>query len=395
MVLACGLVSGRAIGQTPAGRVEALEFLSDHNLICRNTDDLLSGGERYPAVEWSRTPPRNAPITHTAGATARIKARLRLSLDLARLPAEGKWILEGVSPEKALCFRREGSLPLEATSDIEVEASEPLGQAVRKLQQPIRWQLSLPDSKKPALELGQTGPHTIYTTLGIPRLTDDPVCQVTDVRMELVVRRVGRAQAAVGLDASPPRLVNELVKQSSKTYQPTRHYSRDRAWKVPESWTMNPPGASCIAIVDFVTLLCNMSGMEGEAAMTAFHALPDKPARALRGGLGDKPQFKRSPGGQQWQLFLVDDSNSADGQPDGRGGMNFYQAALQYEWKGGTYYFPGGTGRVYDDPDQVLKLFRTLAWARYDAQLREWVVMEVVHNYCRRNERRPASVTLP
>src|SRR5262249_1438027 len=160
-------------------------------------------------------------------------------------------------------------------------------------------------------------------------------------------------------------------------YLPTRHFGRDRAWKVPETWQMNPRGASCVSIVEFVVLLCDMAGIDGNVFTTAFYAGADKPSAAIQGGLGDPPVYKKGPDDERWQLFVVDDNNSRKGQVGGRGGMNYYEAALALEWKGRKYFYPGGTNRVYDSPDHVIEIFRTLAWATYDFRLEEWVVREV------------------
>ena len=79
----------------------------------------------------------------------------------------------------------------------------------------------------------------------------------------------------------------------------------------------------------------------------------------------------------------------------GLDGMNFYEATLQLEWRGRKFYYPGGTDRVYEAPEKVLMVFRTLAWATYDFQIGHWVVREVVHTYSRPGEKQPASVPLP
>src|SRR5262249_25002454 len=63
-----------------SGRVTTLRFLSDHKLICKNTRDLLTGGERYPDVAWSNDSEVNAPITHTGGAEVRVQAEITLAL---------------------------------------------------------------------------------------------------------------------------------------------------------------------------------------------------------------------------------------------------------------------------------------------------------------------------
>jgi hypothetical protein len=382
--------------QGPRGYVESLEFTSDHNLIRRNTSDVLGGGKRYPDVEWTNAPRTNAPITHTGGDDSRIRARITLSLE--GVATDTPYRLEGHSAEPALCFRGEGRLAGGDARPLEVEATTPLGPAVRKVRAGVSWSLTL-DPGTPAertLDLGETGPHVVYVTLGTPRDTDDPLCAVTDVRMELAVARVAAAMArAGGAGASHPRIVHELMQEHVAYYLPARHYDRKSAWRVPESWEMRPAGASCIAIVDFVALVCKMIGVEGTARMSAFYATAAEPFTAVRGGLGDPPVFKPGGFGERWQLLLIDASNSNAGQVGGLGGVNYYEAALEYQWRGKTYYYPGGTPRVYDTPEKVLQVFRTLAWVRYDFVLHDWMVAEVVANYTTPASGAPPSVPLP
>jgi hypothetical protein len=114
----------------------------------------------------------------------------------------------------------------------------------------------------------------------------------------------------------------------------------------------------------------------------------------VRGGLGDPPQFKKV-GGARWQLFLIDQRNTRQGQVGGVGGVNFYEAVLELDWRGKRYYYPGGTDRVFDAPAAILQVFHTLAWTEYDERLRDWVVREVQHTYVSPQGKFPPSVPLP
>jgi hypothetical protein len=375
--------------------VEALEFTSDHNLICWNPTDVVNGGRRYPDVEWTNAPRINAPITHTGGDEARIRARVSLSLE--GVPADTPYLLEGRSAEPALCFRGEGVLAAGDARPLEVEATAPLGRAVRKVRGRVSWTLTLdPDTPAPrTLDLGETGPHVVYVTLGTPRDTDDPLGVVTDARMQIAVARVAAAMTAAGPSAPGPRIVHQLMKEEADFYLPARHYDRPNSWRVPESWWLRPQGASCISIVQFVELVCKMIGLEGTVRTSAFYATAAEPFKAVRGGLGDPEVFKPGFFGERWQLLLIDYSNSNSGQVGGLGGVNYYEAALEYDYRGKKYYYPGGTSRVYDTPDQLLRVFRTLAWVRYDFGLRDWMVMEVAATYAPPGQTAPPSVPLP
>ncbi|MBV9124909.1 MAG: hypothetical protein JO112_16265, partial [Planctomycetes bacterium] len=324
-----------------------------------------------------------------------IKARITLNIEGLEQPAP--FLLQGSSLEPALCFTRKGTLTRNGDLVLELEAGNSLGRAVRKIRRTITWTLTLTPGGKAAqtLSLGFTGPHVVYTTLGVPRLTRDPATVVTDLRMEVTVRTVAAAMAKAGESASPVCILHEMMKQFSAYYVSTRHFSRETAWKVPACYEREPKGASCISIVEFVYLAAQMIGLEGKVTLTAYYARETDPHRAIQGGLGDPPVYRRGYDGETWQLFLVDLNNTRNGQQGGVGGMNFYEATLEYEWNGEKYYFPGGTNFVYDSPDKVLLVFRTLAWARWEPALGDWVVMEVVHTYTRSGKERPANQLLP
>lgn len=392
----CGLATlGAAEPQTVQGQALALRFTSAHGGLYRSAGDVLAAGDPYPCISWCRTPAFSVPTSHTAGAKAKISALL--SFSLAGLPEDTPCVLEGSSEEPALCFRQAAVLQASPLLEVEVTASQPLGPMVRKLQKPIRWQLLVqpPGGQQQRVDLGTTGPHVVYALLGPPKWVAEPRSVPTEARLDLVVQTVAAAQAKGGLTAAEPWLVWEMMRTHVETYLPTRHYPREQAWKVPESWRMQPKGASCISIVEFVGLVAKMAGMEGEVSTTAFHARPPNPRQAQRGGLGDPPIKKRGADGEPWQLFLVDHHNTRSGQVGGQGGMNYYEAVLEFKYRGQAYYYPGGTDRVYDSGEKVLSIFRTLAWAAYDWNLEDWVVREVVETYSQPGDKPVLSVPLP
>jgi hypothetical protein len=375
--LRCGLalLAVFATGSRPSEPsvcIESFRFASDHGLLTRN-------------------PGASGPVTHTAGEKVRAEVTLVVSGIDRSVPFE----LQGTSAEPGLCFQSAGKLT-EGKVVVPLLAVDPLGEVVRKIEVRIDWRLILRPIDRPVerVILGSTGPHVMYTTLGTPRNTDCPAGAVTEGRLELVVSRVAAAQKAVGPGASGPRLVYELMKQNGEHYLPTRHYRGAQAWRLPESWTMQPPGGSCIAIAEFVKLLCDMTGLEGGVRLAAYCARPSD-AAPVRGGLGDPPQFKPGSNGNTWQLFLIDHRNSRQGQVGGVGGVNYYEAVLEYHWHGKRYFYPGGTDRVFDDPAAVLQVFHTLAWAEYDERHGDWVVREVVRTYVSPGGNFPPSVPLP
>lgn len=376
----------------PRARLESIAFVSSHHLLCQNTRDLLSGGTRYPTTEWLRQPSRNVPLTHTGSQ----RVRLRVMLHVEGLSKRAPFVLIGRSKEPGLCFRKTGRIG-NGDSKVEVEAGVILGREIRTLDGPIAWTLELDPgaSLVQTLPLGETGPHRIYVTRGTPKGMADPLSVVTEIRMERAIEVVRAALAKSGQGASDARLVHEVMKLNARYYRPSRHYARDHAWLVPESWALEPAGASCISIVWFVDLVCKMIGVEGETRLIAVYGDPERPHHALGGGLGDHPLRKTATDGSVWQLFMVDESNTNRGGVGGVGGMNYYEAALEYRFKGRRYYLPGGTDTILDSPDGVLWVFRSLAWARFDPYLQNWVVTEVVGTYGASDSDFPRSVALP
>jgi hypothetical protein len=376
--------------EVASATLRTLEFVSGHKVIRQNMTDVTTGGERYPDVEWDPETGTNAPVTHTVGERVRVRLGLRLHLPDPAL----SFTLTGTSQEPGLCFKKMGTIS-PGEIGVEVEAACALGGEVRKIREPIHWTLSLRwDHSTVLLDLGSTGPHILYTTFGRPRDSEAPLTQVTDVRMDLAVRVVTAALSKAERPFSAARIVHAIVKWSGRYYCPTRHYGGPLAWRVPETWDMSPEGASCISIVEFSCCLCKVVGIDSEVAVTAFYALPINPRKAVPGGLGDRPVL-RTGAGRTWQLFLVDDTNTAKGQVGGVGGMNYYEAALALRSGGATYYFPGGTLRAFRSPADVIRIFRTLAWAEWEPSVQDWVVREVVYTYSRSEEDYPLGVPVP
>ncbi len=389
--------AGAGIAAAPADapiRLDTVAFPNSHHVLRQNTQDLLTGGSVYPTIAWSRQPARNCPISQTGSE----RIRVRLNLQLKDMKQGQTYEIIGASPEPSLSFRTTGRLPKgKQILTVEAEAKEAPGRTIRKMSAIINWTITLdpgtPRSQRFAL--GQTGPHIVYVTRGKPKHTNEPLSVVTDIRMERAIAVVQAATAKAGKELSDAKIVYALMKLNAKYYRPLRHFERKQVWLVPDSWQMNPPGASCISIVGFADRVCKMLGLEGETRLTAFYGDPERPHRAKAGGLGDNPIRKVGDDGNVWQLFMVDGSNTRNGQVGGVGGMNYYESVLDYELRGRHYYFPGGTDAVLGSPEGSLYVFRTLAWARYEPSLGNYVVMEVVAAYTPDDREFPHNILLP
>ncbi|MFM7112079.1 MAG: hypothetical protein ACKO26_13115 [Planctomycetota bacterium] len=401
----------------PCGQVfiEPIEFdiTSEHGLMHRDTANLAEPGERWDEPEWRFGRSNIVPFTHDGGKQARLAGRLKLKVEgvkpgslirIRGLSHEPGFNVAGevvVSPgddnagddgddDEAAAKKHAGPVTVVA----EVKAGEGLGTAVRKISQPIVWfaEVKPPgEGKASKHDLGPTSPLVGYVLRGRPKMTDQKRGVVTPRRLSIAVERYNNALANAGENPSSLAIVAELVGRMGKHYLPTRHYEEEDAWNVPETWVMKDPGASCFSIISYSINLLNMVGQEGEYDMVTYTATLENPTKAVLGSLGSPPVRKPAIG-DYWQLFLVDDRNTKLGQAGGLGGVNFYEAVMRYKFGGRTYFMPGGTSRVYTNPDDILRVFRTMAWARYDNWKKEWRVVRVVHTYVRPGEGSPYGV---
>ncbi len=328
--------------------------------------------------------PVNAPITHTAGDSQKISAKLTVNIDDG-LNGLG-YTLTGTSDEKSLTFVSTGNLVSGAAFEIPVTASVPLGKDIRKIFSYVSWSLVVGGC---TFDLGNTGPHTIYTTLGTPDLTAPFQASVPNVpRMEIAVRRVAAAITnAGGADDAYtcyPRIVWNVMK-SGGVYSLLTTLDDTQAWLLPTT----PGGADCASIARFVRNVVMVMGVPGSfdtKPYIAYYATVGnhkRPEEAIEGNLRAipiKPNDKGAPlaGGldNSWVLALADRNcqNLSNPQADagtvgcGPKGLNAFEAAMIYtDAAGKSWYFPAGvTGDpCFDSPNSVVQIFQTLVWVAY------------------------------
>ncbi|MFN5330043.1 MAG: hypothetical protein ACK5DV_12760 [Planctomycetota bacterium] len=378
---------------SPRGVVlEPLEFdiTSEHQLLHHDGPTLVNPGNRWNEPEWSQGRPYVVPFSHDGGKDARLTGKLKLRVSGVAPGSEIR--LRGLSHEPG--FNVDGQLivpadaPAGTNSDERIveatmRAMAPVGSKVRKIRDSIVWFAEVRPIGNEEIskhDLGSTGPLVGYILRGKPKLADEARGTVTARRLDIAVERYTVAHDNAGDNPSSLAVVAELVGRIGKHYLPTRHYEAEGAWNVPETWTMSPPGASCFSIITYTINVLNMVGQEGEFELVTYTARQNAPEKAVIGSLGEPP-VRQSTWNDTWQLFLADDRNTRLGQVGGLGGMNFYEAVLRYKHGGQTYFMPGGTSRVYTNPDDILRVFRTMVWAKYDNRKNEWKVMRVVHTY--------------
>ncbi|MBN2162433.1 MAG: hypothetical protein JW713_05780 [Pontiellaceae bacterium] len=358
--------------------LKKLEFTSDHNVICNGTT-LTSAGSRYPNVEWDTTLPNpvNAPITHTAGTNAAGKIALTLTLDVSPIPASTVYTITGTSSEDALSFSKSGSISSGSSVTISVTADNSIGGEVRKIEDSISWTIELLGI---TVNLGDTGDHVIYTTLGTPNTSAPSSASVPNVpRMDLAVPIVASAITAAGGDGNHTKTVWEIVKAEGSYTLGTSLNDVD-AWTLPSLSN----GADCLSISKFVRNVGMATGIPGGFDAETYAAYyrtagePDRPKTAIAGLALNNPYVNSGDQGAAatagldpaWVLGLADinctkfGGGSAPGTVGcGPDGLNAFEAAMIYtDTAAKKWYFPGGTPKIYDDIDDIVQIFQTMVW---------------------------------
>ena len=350
-----------------------LEFTSDHNVIC-DGNTITAAGSRFPNVEWDPTGSVNAPITHTAGNTATDKIHLTLTLEALGIPSNTEYTLTGSSAESALNFSKSGTISSGSNVTIPIIADNAIGSDIRKFESSITWTIDLFST---SIELGISGNHVIYTTLGVPDLSAPSGASIPNVpRMDIAVPVVANAISAAGGSGEHNKTVWQIV-QAEGSYYLGVSLSDNEAWTLPSL----PNGADCLSISKFVRNVGMAVGMPGSFDAETFAAYYrisgdlDRPKKSIAGITLNSPRINPGDRGAvvtpnldpNWMLALADINCTGGGGQPGTvgcwGGLNAFEAAVIYtDISNKKWYFPGGTDRMYDDVDKVVQIFQTMAW---------------------------------
>jgi hypothetical protein len=200
-----------------AGGVEIaqIEFTSIHRLMWKPKAVTgppayqILAGDKEPTPEWVPSTGANAVMSHTAGVngkTIKIEITVTLNVDNS-VPANSNFVLKGTSGETALNFTKAGTISPGNGIKITMTADNAIGQTIRKINDSIDWQITI--GAKPAIKLGASGPHVIYTTLGVPKVTTDG-SKPTSVRMDKAVFVMNQAVTAAGTFDNEPKIVQQM-----------------------------------------------------------------------------------------------------------------------------------------------------------------------------------------
>lgn len=365
--------------------LSSIEFTSDHNLM-HDGNDVLDEGVRCPDVEWvSGATGANAPMSHTAGDDKRISITLNLSVD--GLPVETSYTITGTSAESSLSFSASGSIA-NGNVNIPIISTKSIGKEIRRIDASVSWTINVFGQ---TLDLGLSGPHRIYTTLGTPIFSEPSKASVpNEPRMQIAVMQVAAAIAAAGTapDAYTcyPRIVHTVVNGPGLYSLDNGSLDDVSAWELP----VRKP-KDCIAIARFARNVCMAEGIPGgfEApTYMAYYATASdppsapRPTKAVVGSLRkpsyihpyDKPPPPLLAGlDPSFILGLADRNCTKYGSPStdrgtvgcGPDGLNAFEAAVVYtDLQSKRWYFPAGvTGNpCYDTADAVVQVFQTMVW---------------------------------
>jgi hypothetical protein len=386
-------------------KIKKLEFLSDHNKLCDGAD-ILTPGSRFPDIEWDKAAGTNAPITHTSGDAERVRIRLTLEIKgLSSTPTK----ITGTSAESALKFEKTESLSDGASVTVELTATDPIKHDIRIINSEIDWKVEIESHECP---LEKTGPHKIFTTVGSP-INDESGSTPNVTRMETAISYVLRTMAHTSNPICYPKLIWEM-NNTGGSYYLGRNVS-GQAWRFPSVSTAAGafaydgnahPGADCITISTFFKYVSKVMGVPGSfnaniyMAHYRIAANPVRPKTAIAGSL-NTPKIRPGDVGTTLpplsgvltpaRFLYLADGNCAGGGGPGEvgcaGGINAFEAALEYTHGGTTWYIPGGTNLIYKDKDHVVQIFASMAWTEYadhdsdPTTPNQWVVRAVDYKY--------------
>lgn len=264
-----------------------------------------------------------------------------------------------------------------------IKSARSLPESLERLDDEIVWTLTVtaPSGDQFRISTDKTSTITCYLVFSDNHHSLVQGAEPTPARIEHSYRRYRSATGELSLGDDLANKVHALNRQVSRYYNPANHFTNETCWNVPETWGVRGGGASCISISRYCQHVLQVLGFPGKVEVDAFWAKPEQPFVAEGGGT-DAPDIFSTNRSGSLKLYLVDNRNSAGGGRGGYGGMNNYEGALIYtDMAGEIYYFPGGTQHIYRNKDQILSVFRSLAWARYDYRAHQWQVVHVIAAY--------------
>ena len=327
----------------PGTILNSITFQSDHRvaghaIMKDNQHDWTEGGRPYPKPDWlvnERNETVSRPISHTSDRNVDLDVRLNvLPLTAPSAPIT----LRGESDVPFLNFDFSGTMSggLGRTVSLTSMGKIPFSVAEYRNKE-VRWTMKWQDWEH---EVARTN-HTMFVTMFDPLRPEE----VTYRRMALAVGIV----SPLGLD---PHTIVKGIMSRWNSYNLAIYY--ENPWELADDLEA---GAQCITIVRFIQGVIETVGCPGTAEAVTVHARPGAAGVPIEEicpacpGLNVPSVRADHP---DWAVALLDDDWHA----------NTFEAALKFNYGGVLRYYPGGVEAVLSTPDQVLHVFKCLAWIK-------------------------------
>ena len=339
----------------PGSEINSILFTSDHAIMKDNSEDWENTGS-VVQPEWS-TDAAGDVISKPISQSKDTSLGVSVNLNVLPVGAEAAPVsLRGESEEPALNFNFNGSMQggLQQTVPITSAGKLPNGVTVLRNRQ-VRWRMKWRDWEH---EIGRTA-HTIYVTMAMPGSPD-----------EVTIKRMAKSIEIV--EPLATMIPHDIVRGIMKNWN---RYNLEVIYG-PNIWPFADnvkEGAQCIDIVRFVQAVIQIIGCPGNAEAVVIWAHPAAPTSAIEspwrmGSMSSIPN--RIVGGRLQHCTLL----------DGDYHSNNFEAALKFDHSGTLAYYPGGVNAVLSSPDQVLRVFRCMAWVELAGGLK-CKISEVPANY--------------
>jgi hypothetical protein len=344
-----GGVSGSVPSSSGGAVLNAITFRSDHGLMQDNAADWGASGKLLGEPEWfvKDGVEVSRPISQTKGTAIEVQLNLNI---LPATSAEEPISIQGRSDIGLLDFDYSGNIQGGLNRRITLRSTKTLPDNIAAFpNERIVWTITFHNATQ---TIAPTAGHTVFVTMAKPRQFEGTVANRGDE--EITVRRMATAVKIISeLETLEPHAILRGIMQNWNKYSlevPMR----------PNIWTFADEigvGGQCIDIVRFVTALINTVGCPGKAQPVVVWAHPDNPSKAIEQeykgavGLHTVPAHPRHP---DWGAALL----------DGGWKSNAYEAALKFDYGGTLAYYPGGVDGVLTDKQEVLEVFKCLAWVR-------------------------------
>jgi hypothetical protein len=349
-----GLAETGAAAQ-PGSMLNSITFKSDHGVMQDNTADWGLSGKLLGEPEWFIK--GGAEVSRAISQSKGTSVEVDLSLNVLPASTSPKPLtVEGKSDIGLLDFSYTGAVLGGLNRRVSMTSKSKLPNKIAAFpNERVVWTITWNKSQH---EIAPALGHTVFVTMNNPRKPE----QATVKRMAKAIEIIGDLETLEPHEIVAGIMANWNVYELSVPMRPN-------IWTFADEITV---GGQCIDIVRFVSALIEMVGCPGEADAVVVWAHPDDPTKAIEqifiGPVG-LHTVGTHPHHSDWGAALLDDVYHA----------NAYEAALKFNYGGRLAYYAGGAG-TYTTKQEVLEIFRCLAWIKGTGGLK-CQIMEVPAEY--------------